>query len=245
LNQDTTTDTFFNGRLVVRQPKDGYRFSIDAVLLAHLACPRAQDRLIDIGAGCGIVALILATRFPGICIHAVEIQPALADLARENVLQNSLEDRIEVAQADLRRIRQQDTSGPFDMMVCNPPYRKTRSGRINPDPQKAMARHELAAGLQDVAAAAARLLKRTGRLALIYPAERTAELIAEMRLVSIEPKTLRMLHSRIDAEAKLVFVEGSLGGNPGLRVEPPLLIYAKQGNYSEEVERMLQGSYNG
>jgi tRNA1Val (adenine37-N6)-methyltransferase len=244
LNQTTTTDTLFNGKLLVRQPKDGYRFSIDAVLLAHLACPRPQDRLIDIGAGCGIVALILAFRFPGVCIHAVEIQPVLAELARENARLNGLAARIEVAQEDLRRIRQQDTGGPFDLMVCNPPYRKARSGRINPDPQKAMARHELAASLPDVMEAAARLLKRAGRLAVIYPSERTAELIAEMRSVSIEPKVLRMIHSRIDAGAKLTFVEGSLGGNPGLRVEPPLAIYGEQGQYSPEVESMLRGSSN-
>lgn len=242
MNLTTTTDTLFNGKLLVRQPKDGYRFSIDAVLLGHLASLRPQDRLIDIGAGCGIVSLILAFRFPGICIHAVEIQPVLADLARQNVRQNGLEARIEVAQEDLLRIRQQDTGGPFDLMVCNPPYRKARSGRINPDPQKAMARHELAVSLPDVMAAAARLLKRAGRLALIYPSERMADLMAEMRAANIEPKVLRMIHSRADAGAKLVFVEGSLGGNPGLRVGPPLVIYGKDGKYSPEVERMLQGS---
>ena len=242
MNPNTTTDSLFNGRLLVHQPGDGYRFSIDAVLLAHLTRPRPQDRLIDLGAGCGIVSLILAFRFPALCILAVEIQPGLAELAQENVRQNGLDPRVKVVQADLRRIRQQDTGGPLDMVVCNPPYRKTLSGRINPDPQKAAARHELTAGLADVVSAGARLLKKTGRLVLIYPSERTAELLEQMRAANIEPKSLRMLHSRLDTGAKLIFVEGRLGGNPGLRVEPPLAIYGKEGKYSPEVERMLQGS---
>ena len=146
-----------------------------------------------------------------------------------------------MVQAHLRRIGARDLGGPCDMLVCNPPYRRARSGRINPHPQKAVARHEIAASLRDVAAAAARLMRKGGKMAVVYPAQRTADLIAAMRSSAVEPKTLRMIHSRSGVEAKLVFVEGAAGGRPGMNVAPPLVVYRKDRSYTPEVETMLQG----
>jgi hypothetical protein len=107
---DPTPDFFFNGRLSVRQPRDGYRFSIDAVLLGHLAAPRPRDRIVDLGAGCGIVSLILACRYPDVRIRGIELQSALAALARENVSRNRLGNRIEIEEADLRTLGPENVS---------------------------------------------------------------------------------------------------------------------------------------
>lgn len=236
---DLTSDAFFDGQIRVRQPRTGYRFSIDAVLLGHLARPRPSDRVADLGTGCGIVALILAHRFPGIRLWGIELQPSLASLARRNVRENGLEDRISITEADLRTLRLQERQRPFDMVVSNPPYRRRRSGRINPDPQKAIARHEIESRLSDVVAAARRLLKRSGRLVIIYPAERSADLLVEMRAARIEPKSIRTIHSHIDAEAKLVLAEGAYGAGPGVKIEAPLAIYGPDGNYGPEVAAMF------
>jgi len=238
---DTTTDTFFNGRIQVRQPRTGYRFSIDAVLLAHLAEPRPKDRVLELGTGCGIVSLILAHRMPGVRVTAVELQAELAELARENVRRNGLEARIAVVEADLRTLWPKGAGGPFDLVLSNPPYRRWRSGRINPDPQKAVARHEIESRLSDVIAAARRLLTRSGRFALIYPAERAAELLTEMCAARIEPKQMRAIHSRLDAEAKLVMVEGASGAGPALKIGPPLAVYGDDGKYTPQVAAMFQG----
>jgi tRNA1Val (adenine37-N6)-methyltransferase len=238
---DKTTDTFFGGQIQVRQPRAGYRFSIDAVLLANLASVGLRERVLELGTGCGIVSLILAHRFSTVSIQAIELQPQLVELARENVRANELQHRITILETDLRRTTAEEAHGPFDLVVCNPPYRRNRSGRINPDPQKAIARHEIEARLADVVSAARRLLKRSGRLAVIYPAERTADLVWEMRAVRIEPKTIRPIHSRSGEAAKLVYVEGVYGGGPGLAIASPLMIYGPDGNYSPEVEAMMQG----
>jgi tRNA1Val (adenine37-N6)-methyltransferase len=238
---ESTTDAFFGGRIQVRQPRSGYRFSIDAVLLANLTTARLRDRVLDLGTGCGIISLILAHRFPTVSIQGIELQPQLAELARQNVRSNAMQDRIGIVEADLRRLRAEEIHGPFDLAVCNPPYRRNRSGRINPDPQKAIARHEIQARLADVAAASRRLLKRSGRLAVIYPAERTADLFWEMRSARIEPKSIRAIHSRSGETAKLVFVEGVCGAGPGLTIAPPLAVYGPDGNYTPEVEAMMQG----
>ena len=142
-----TTDTFFDGKIRVMQNRRGYRFSIDAVLLAYHAAPRAQEKVLDLGTGCGIIPLILASRRSDLKIFAVEIQTELAGLADSNVHQNQLQDHIQVLCTDMKLVTQKMTSGPFDLIVSNPPYHKPGSGRINPDAQRAVARHEIKASL--------------------------------------------------------------------------------------------------
>ena len=234
-----TTDTFFNGRIQVRQEQSGYRFSIDAVLLASHAAPRAGDRIVDLGTGCGIIALIMAFRNPEIQVYAVELQDELVQLAISNVKANCLQDRITVLGADMKRIKPDHVEGPVDLMVCNPPFRRPGSGKLNPDGQRAVARHEVKANLQDVIGAARRMLKTSGRLVTIYTAERTADILHQMRNDRIEPKHIRAIHSNLQSDAKLVLVEGLKGGKPGLKIGPPLIIYGEDGEYTDEVQAMF------
>lgn len=235
-----TADSFFNGRITVHQARQGYRFSIDAVLLAHQAAPRPDDRIADLGTGCGIIPLILAYRFPLVRIFSVEIQPELAEMARHNISVNGFGDRIQVVNGDLRRLSKDSLLAPVDLVISNPPFRKPQSGRVNPDPQRAMARHEIAGTLNDLLETGARLLRLGGRFNIIFPAARLAELLHSMRISGIEPKKLRMVHSRTESSAKLVLVEGQKGSRPGLTVDYPLIIYHTDGTYTDEVVKMFQ-----
>lgn len=237
-----TVDHFFQGRIQIRQRRNGYRFSIDAVLLAWTAGLRDASTVVDLGTGCGIIPIILAHRNPRLTAAGIEIQEQLAALAEENVRLNGLEARINIINMDLKDATQKITSGRVDMAVANPPYRKTGSGRINPDSEKAVARHELAATLTDIIAAAGRLIRKAGRLLMIYPAERSADLICTMRTAGIEPKYLRLIHSRPDTEAELLIAEGVKGGRPGLKIDAPLVIYEKNGRYTREVIKMCESS---
>jgi tRNA1(Val) A37 N6-methylase TrmN6 len=115
------------------------------------------------------------------------------------------------------------------VVVCNPPYRPARSGRINPDPEKAIARHEILVSLNDILAAASRLLKPKGRLTMVYPAERLADLMVKMRSYELEPKRMQVLYPGPEGEGKLVFMEAVLGGRGGLKILPPLM---DQGDFS-------------
>ncbi len=234
-----TTDTFFNGRLQVKQHRAGYRYSIDAVLLAWQASPRAGDRVIDLGTGCGIISLIMAFRNPDISVYAVELQADLVELAGTNVQDNHLQNRVTVIGADMKTLKPDLTAGPVDLLVCNPPYRRPGSGRLNPHSQRAVARHELRASLQDVIATARRMLKTAGRFMAIYTAERTTDILYQMRIDGVEPKYIRSIHSHQRSEARLILIEGLKGGNPGLTIAPPLIIYDQNGNYSAEVQRMF------
>lgn len=234
-----TTDTFFNGQIRMKQSRGGYRFSIDAVVLAYHAGPRAGEKVLDLGTGCGIIPLILAQRQPDIAIYGVEVQEELAELAASNVKDNQLDDCITVLCTDMKLLKPDMTSGPVDLVVSNPPFRKQGSGRINPDEQRAVARHEIKANLGDIIQTSRRMLRPAGRLVIIYTAGRLTDILFQMRTDGIEPKYIRMLHSRESTEAILALIEGVKGGRPGLIVAPPLFIYNNESDYTEEVESMF------
>lgn len=234
-----TSDTFLNGRIRVKQHKDGYRFSIDAVILASHIMPGSGDVLIDLGTGCGIIPLILARCYPGIRIYGIEIQKQLADLAILNVRENQMEDRITILQQDMKTLRKLMIQEAVNWVVCNPPYRKTGSGRINPNSERAIARHEIRATLSDVIETARGMLPLSGKFITIYPAERITDLLTRMRSSDIEPKFARMIHSEAGREAKLILIQGGRGGRPGMKIGPPLFIYNKDGSYTDEVREMV------
>ncbi len=235
-----TTDTFFNGKIRVTQSRTGYRFSIDAVLLANFADPRSGDKVLDLGTGCGIIPLILAYRQPCSSIYGVEVQTELAELAKSNVRENKLEGRITVYCTDMNLLRPEMTAGPVDLVVCNPPFRKEGSGRINPDTQRAVARHEIKTNLSDIIQTSHRMLRTAGRMILIYTAGRLTGILSRMRNEGIEPKFIRMIHSRRDARATLILIEGVKGGRPDLRIAPPMIIYDNGNEYTEEVASMFR-----
>lgn len=220
-------DEFMEGRLRLIQSKRGYRFSIDAVLLSQFVTVKEGDRVVDLGTGCGIVPLLLLLTRPVSFAVGIEIQQELADQAARNALLNGFNRRMGVILGDLRHAPLSPCSA--DVVVCNPPYRQVRTGRINPDPQRAVARHEMLASLEDILRAAGTLLRPKGRLAVIYPAARLADTLVRMRGFNLEPKRIRLVYPGLQSEAKLVLVEALLGGRPGVKVLPPLL---EQGDFS-------------
>lgn len=231
-DQTETLDTLFEGRLKILQKKRGYRFSIDALLLAHFVDPGPKDRIIDLGTGCGILPLILLFRRKASRIIGVEIQPSLADLARRNAALNRLTSRIKILEEDWKEFNGKKISGTFGLVLSNPPYRKVGSGRINPDQEKALARHEINATLGDMLRVAYHLLKDRGRLVMIYPATRAADLIKEMAGFHLEPKRMQFVHSHEKDEARLVLVEALKEGQTQVRILPPFILFDSAGEYT-------------
>ncbi|MDM8556764.1 tRNA1(Val) (adenine(37)-N6)-methyltransferase [Desulfococcaceae bacterium HSG7] len=234
------TDTFFNGRLHIHQHPMGYRYSIDAVLLAAQVFPRLDDTILDLGTGCGIIALILAYRFPGVSIYGVEIQKELADFAIHNVITNKMANQISIVHQDMKALDTDSFHDKIDMVATNPPYYKVKTGRTNPDRQRAIARHEICITLKDIVLTARRLLSVKGKFVIIYPAERITALLTEMHNADIEPKKLRMVHSGWHTSAQLVIATGVKGGRPGLKVETPLVLYDQNNEYTEEVRKIFE-----
>jgi tRNA1(Val) A37 N6-methylase TrmN6 len=236
--KDYTEDTVFNGRIKCLQHRRGYRFSVDAVLLANFIQPRQGDTILDLGCGCGIIPLILAYRNPSVSVTGLEFQPDLAALARKNVTLNSRQERITIVQGDLREIEKYTTPGSFDWVISNPPYRRPGSGRINPGTEQALARHEQTADLAGVTRAANWGVRKRGRVAFIYPAVRGAAVISELRNSGLEPKRMLPIFSYPGSSASLVIVEAVKQGGEELDILPPFYIYRERhGKYSPEMER--------
>jgi tRNA1Val (adenine37-N6)-methyltransferase len=236
LAPDESLDPLFRGKLRFIQKRQGYRFSMDAVILAKLTAIGKGDRVLDLGTGCGVIPLILA--LDPICgpIVGIEIQPELVDLARRNVLLNGQEKSIRILEMNLKDIREHLSPGSFDVVVSNPPFGIPGTGRISPRPQKAVARHEIEASLEHVLDAAYYALKTGGKLSVIYPVFRLARLIGGLKVRSLEPKVLRMIHARRNSEAQLVIIQAVKGGGEELTVLKPLYIYRADGSYTKEME---------
>jgi tRNA1Val (adenine37-N6)-methyltransferase len=235
-----TVDEVLGGRLRIIQKKNAYRFSLDALLLAHFVVLKEGDDLIDLGTGSGIIALILAGRYRCGKVLGIDIQEDLVAMARRSVALNNLEGRVEIRRGDVRRPGSFCDPFSFDVVVFNPPYRRLRSGRVSSDPGKAVARHEIAGTAGDFLAAADYLLREGGRVHTIYPATRMVELIFRMRASRLEPKRLKMVHSRRGGAAKFVLVEGQKGGGEELSVLPPLFIYETAGGYTSETAAIFR-----
>jgi len=238
---DETLDTLFDGQLRILQTRKGYRFSLDAILLAHFATVREAEKIADLGTGNGVIPMIIACRKPLTSVLGVEVQEGLARRARRNVQRNNLEQRIQIMQGDVRAINRIAAPESFDGVVCNPPYRKPTSGRVSPNAEKRIARHEIMGTLQDFIEAGRYLLTAKGRMTLVYPAVRCVDLLQAMRGTGLEPKLLRMVHSCTGTEASLILVEGVKGGRSGAKIMRPLFIYERGKTYSAEVAAMLQG----
>lgn len=236
VREDEKLDELFNGRLRIIQKKEGYRFSIDAILLAHFSSLLLADSIMDLGTGSGIIPLILARKTSASTIVGVEVQEAMADMAERTILLNGLADRVSILHEDLRSLRSRFTASSFDLVVSNPPYYPLGEGRINPGEEKAIARHEIMAKAEDVIAISHYLVRPSGFVIIIFPARRMADLLVSIRESGLEPKLLRIIYSHKHDEAKLVVVESIKSGNPDIEIKRPFFIYADGGGYSEDMQ---------
>jgi tRNA1Val (adenine37-N6)-methyltransferase len=221
------------------QNKNGYRFSVDALLLFSFIKLQRVQRIADIGAGSGIIGILLAKKYLGAHVVLIEMQKSLAALAEENIAANSLNERVAVIRCDARKISRCPEHLPphsFDLVVSNPPFRKVKTGRLSASDERSIARHEIKLTLKDLVGSAALLLKHHGRFSVIHLPERLPELIGILRTCSLEPKRLRFVHSTGSSEAKMVLVEAVMGARTGLKTDPPLFIYKDNGSYTDEMQ---------
>ena len=236
-----TCDELLRGRLRLLQPTRGPRVSLDALFLADFAAGRRGARLgrvLDLGCGGGVIALALAARDPGAELVGVELQPELARLARKNAALNGCEGRLTIVEGDLRA-RLPLAAGSFDLVVSNPPFTAAGAGRT-PRPDRAAARQELTCTLADVIGAARRYLRPRGALALVFPAERLPDLVANLVGAGLRPRTLRAVHSVPDEPARRVLVWAMAGYRGGVTVEPPLVVHEEDRRaWSREAARIL------
>jgi len=238
-SSNETRDTILDGSITLIQPKHGYRFSVEAILLGRFAHATARDRVLELGAGCGVVSIMMATLYRPREIVAIEIQSALAEMISRSAAINGLK-CVSTINADLRekKIARVEPAS-FDLVVANPPYRAPAAGRENPDHGRRVARGEGATVLADFVTAARRYARTGGRIAFVFAARRSAELISAMRAKQLEPKRIRFVHPQIAMPASVMLVEARVAGGIEVAIEPPLILYERPGIYSAEARALL------
>lgn len=242
-HSETTLDPFLGGRLHFFQPKRGYRFSVDAPLLAGFATVRPDDLAADLGAGCGVVGILLAQFYPFRRLVAVEVQEELAGLARRNVDRNGFCERIEVRHQDVNAFAAAETPGRYDLLVCNPPFQPVGATRPSTHRQRAVARQEILLQPDDLFAAARRLLCPGGRMAMIHRPWRWPELRGLMERHTLNPTRVRQVLPGEDEAPNIILVEAVKDGIAELSEQAPLVLFQKSGLYSEEAEALLKGGH--
>ncbi len=222
--------------LTIEQDTRGYRYSLEPFLIADFLQTTPGMRLLDVGTGCGVIPLLLLKQQADLAITAIEIQQSLYDVAARNVRANAAEAKIRLMHGDFLTATLENA--PFDAVLSNPPFRKNRTGRINPNAEKAIARHEIALDLASLVRTSAKHLTARGRLVLTYPTERLDEVLAVMEKQRLHPSRLRFIHGTEQAQAKIFMVEGVLGQRSDCVVEPPLIVYHLDGTYTQDMERI-------
>ncbi len=226
------------GVVTITQPANkGHRFTLDSLLLADFCRIKPHDRILEPGAGTGIVSIVLAKKFPTVRFVADEIDPQAYNLLRHNIDRNGLTGRIVAIDRDVNHLGRSVSLDAFDVIVTNPPYTKCGSGRISPTVERQTARQGRSAPLSAWLSLQA-LLKNKGRFILIFPAHRMPELVSLLRERKLEPKRMRFVHSHEDDRAALVMIEAVKAAGIGLEVLPPLVVHEPHGGYTSEMRRI-------
>jgi tRNA1Val (adenine37-N6)-methyltransferase len=236
LGEDETLDSFYHGRILIIQKKRGYRFSVDAPLLADFIRTRETDVLLEIGAGSGVVSLLLSLK-PFQHLVCLEVQKGLAGLARRNIKLNGLEDRITVVEADLREFRPRIK---FDVIFSNPPYIKKKTGVLSVSAEKAIAKHEIRGDIFDIMQFTGEFLKRKGLAYFIYPARRKEDFNRALEQNGLKIKTLRWVYTRSGSAAHWFLAECDFL-SPSVKTLPALLLYNEKGKYTSEMKKIFAG----
>ena len=234
--KDETLDSFYHGRIQVIQKRKGYRFAIDAPLLADFIQTTEESELLELGTGHAIVSLLLSIK-PFKSITAVEVQASLAELARRNVRLNFLEKRIHIVEQDLRQFRSEKK---YDIIFSNPPYNKRLGGHPSPHEEIAIAKHELKCTIFDIMQKTSCLLKRRGRAYFIFPEKRRDELEESAKMNGLKIKSIRSVCPRLGARPNLFLVDCDFSSEKVIR-HPDLVLYDEEGQYSREAQEIFSG----
>lgn len=238
LKENERVDELQRGGYRIIQNTKKFCFGMDAVLLSDFARVRPNGRVLDLGTGTGVLPILLAAKTEAEHFTGLEIQADMAEMARRSVALNGLEQKIDIVTGDIKEASKRFGGASFDVVVCNPPYMESSHGLKNPEDAKAIARHEVLCGLEDVIRESAAVLRSGGAFYMVHRPRRLVDIVRLMVQYRIEPKRIRFVHPYEKAEANMVLLEGIRGGGRQLRVEAPLIVYREPGVYTDEIHEI-------
>lgn len=236
LKENERLDDLGREGLFLIQNPEYFCFGIDAVLLSSFAKVHAKEKVIDLCSGNGIIPVLLSAKTKAESITGLEIQYSLYDMANRSIEYNNIGNRVKMVLGDVKRVEDLFPKLSFDVVSVNPPYMKKEAGLVNDSDKFRIARHEEMCTFEDIIGAANCLLRPKGRLYMVHRPFRLVELLKTMSEMGIEPKSMRLVMPYADKEPNLVLIEGIKDAKPELRIAPPLIVYNKDGSYTEEVK---------
>jgi len=235
-DEATTTDDFLGGAVKLIQPVDGYRVSMDTVLLAASIPAKRGDKVLEGGVGSAGAAICLAQRVPGVKLYGIEIQADMLALGKQNVVQNSLEKQVSLSEGCIT-----DLSGPqsgYDHVMLNPPYLPAGKAIRPPSQSKGIAHMDGNASLKDWVRFAVHNAKQKGTVTIVHRADRLDELLAHLYRRVGELKILP-LWPREGRSAKRVIVQGRKGVHGATSILPGLALHGDTERYTAEAHKIL------
>jgi tRNA1Val (adenine37-N6)-methyltransferase len=245
IKDDETLDDLQLKGIHIIQKKEGFRFGVDAVLLANFAKVKKNNSVVDLCSGTGIIPFILAGKTEAKYVTGIELQKEFVEMAMRTSKYNKLEDKVKFVEGDLTNIKLLKSLEKVDVVTVNPPYKLQNSGIVNINDKNAIARHEIFCTLEDVIIAARLLLKDNGRFFMVHRPERIVDILTLMRKHKLEPKRIRFIHPRPNKAPNIVLIEGQRDGGAFLRIEDPLSVHTEDGDYSEEIKKIYSEDNSG
>jgi tRNA1(Val) A37 N6-methylase TrmN6 len=239
-----TEDAFLGGQLRLRQLTSGHRAGHDAMLLAAGTSARAGERVVDLGAGVGAAGLALARRVAGVTLVLVEIDQALADLARGNAALNAIDADVHVLDVEADAAAFAAAGLPpdsADSVMMNPPFNDAARHRASPDAARAAAHVAREATLQKWVHAARRILKSGGALTLIWRADGITEVLSALDR-GFGSLVIQPVHGEAGAPAIRILVRAIKGGRGPTQFLPSLMLKDESGLPNKEVLEVLAGN---
>jgi tRNA1(Val) A37 N6-methylase TrmN6 len=231
-----TEDRFLGGRIVARQPAEGFRSGLDAVMVAAAVPAEAGDEVLEMGCGVGVASLCLASRVPGAKITGIELEESLVALANENAVLNGMATRLEFIAADAMAppLLQRRT---YDHVFCNPPFHDG-AGRRSPSSKRAVARYDDGALGRWIESGLKRV-RSQGSFTVIVRADRLAEVLAALpeRGVSVLP-----LWPARGKPATRVIAQSRKASRAPLNLLAGLVLHEADGHYTEKADAILTDS---
>lgn len=213
-----------------------HKFGMDAVLLSNYTRIKKNSRVCEFGTGNGIIPLLWCREYHNFKVDAIEIQSEAAQIAKRSAQICGLSDIINIINDDFKTTTDL-ISDSYDIVVCNPPYKKIGTGPLSASEALKIANHEHYTTLEDVIKTASRLLKYSGSFYMCHRPERLADIFDIMRQNYIEPKRLRLVQQRANTRAMLLLCEGKKQAKVGL-ITDPVLIVEDNGEYSAEMKEI-------
>ncbi len=238
LKENERIDDLHRNNYVIIQDKKRFCFGIDAVLLSDFAKAKKNDVVFDIGTGTGIIPILMCAKTKAKKFFAIDIQEESVDMAKRSVGLNKLEDKIEILHLDIKNVFDKFKKNTIDVVTSNPPYMNMGGGLINEYDAKAIARHEIFCNLDDIVKATSLLLKPNGKFYMVHRPNRLCDIICTLRKYKLEPKTIRFVQPYEDKEPNMVLIESVKNGKAFLKILPNLIVYNKDNQYTEEINKI-------